>query len=558
MVAIIKSNFCYIVIVLSILLCSTVSGQIINNLVRTEESTPLKIAEITIITHLNVDGSLFYEETIGLVYYTTLDRNCENCSLIVRTHKFPLPRYSIFSPGLKVSDVLTGDEFKEVYYFESLWHCDNEYIFNRTDNTLELCTSDKKQIKVKITGLILPVLDKPTSDICTNLTDKIYNNIVLLLPSTDYEYFTSISTLGGDDVLIDSPPDSCFIDYNGTQIGQLKYIPLYNGDICQGNIEGKNFTLGFNLTSVGYNQRQIQARKDAELLELQRQSMNASIIASNAAEKSASYTLVLAFFTLLLAIATMALAVHSWGAVNEAKSNVKLTGISIERGRKKYLLQKITLLVQYCDSNILHFEKLNFELMHNTFELANIQNLRIWENRYTEGRLDDVYQEFLSDYPDIQKKINIFQQKRDKLNLLLTSLVKIFFTEDYTKYYNRAVEDFKTEGMSLGEYEHICRCAIRVIQKFLMTAVDYKDCGYTLSQGGPEHTNKFWTVVCLPQYTKFESNDKSKKLRTNIKDLSEDLKKISEEIRTSLVDIKTNLSKYYKISPDEIRDVSNP
>lgn len=269
-----------------------------------KSSVNLKINDILIKTKLNRDGSIDFSQVIG-GEYNFKNQSIEN-TIIQPEFYFP-PNSPISMDSLVIEDVQRHLKFEPRYRFENFF-CDGFYVVNKNKNSITLCTKASRQIKIVMGGKILSNLNYSTFNQCGQMGNEVTNYVSIPYLPTDYSYDISFIAEGGEGVMMDPLSESACQDPQNSTLNALKLnvFPHPNGFRCDGKVLPipSNKIRDFILTLSGKDEIKIKDTDEKELKNLQKQNINASIAASNAAIATSKATNWNAFFTLILAILT--------------------------------------------------------------------------------------------------------------------------------------------------------------------------------------------------------------------------------------------------------------
>lgn len=282
---------------------------------------PFKIEEGIIEAKLNRDGSVVYTQTIGGKY--NLPQELDLDGLILP--EFFLPKNSEVSPEISVTELLSNNKFEQRYEFEG--YCDGTYIFDRSKNKITICLKVAKQTKIKISAIILPNLNRTEFKSCIDLSDTISNYLNIGFPATNYQYHITVETQGGEGVKMEEVGEDACQDVKGLnlKVSNMKSYPKTNGMLCQGTVLQlpSDKVFGIDLRLGGIDQIKIIEREQEELKNLQKQNINASIIASQATNIIKYTSIVNSVLTAILVLATIFYAYTTHATLEEDKKTKK-------------------------------------------------------------------------------------------------------------------------------------------------------------------------------------------------------------------------------------------
>ena len=132
-----------------------------------------EIEEFIIDAVLHNDDSVSYSQTIGLKYKETTLFSADNTT----NYSFFLPQSKIDATDIKVKELLSGVEFKKVYFLEN--DCHGQFIFYRDKNIIKLCTKIQKQYKFNVKTTILSNKNYSTYLNCNNTTHSVSNDLII-------------------------------------------------------------------------------------------------------------------------------------------------------------------------------------------------------------------------------------------------------------------------------------------------------------------------------------------------------------------------------------------
>ena len=266
------------------------------------DQVPLKLEEIVIDATLNLDESIDYSETLGLVYNFSGDKYK---SLGVMLPEFSLPAGELY-PEINVSYVIGKHGLTRVYSFTSD-NCSDEFVYNPAENTVELCLLPEDQSRIRIETTILSSMDLLTYEQYQKKTDYVANQINITLPASKNGYLFSMKIEGGVGVLIQNITGTICKDITNdtTSASTMRLIPTVNGIICQGTIVPSDGKPANKVLAIqGLNEQKIIERNQEQLTVLQNENINASIRASNAVVSATNATFLNVILTIAIALFT--------------------------------------------------------------------------------------------------------------------------------------------------------------------------------------------------------------------------------------------------------------
>jgi len=285
------------------------------------QSVPLRLEELIIDAKLNLDESVDFTETLGLVYNSTAVQ-ADIKSLVLPD--FYLPQGSEVYPDIKVTDLIAGKELTRVYFFDE--NCTDKFIYHEDENAVQLCIQPEDQMRIQIEAIVLSTDDMQEQEWDREKDNNLSNPLTLVLPPNDYSYFASMKIEGGEGVVIQDINGIVCKDSNAEAAGasDLKLIPIANGILCQGDIQPSN---GKSVTTVlavqGINEKSILQKQQDELNTMQKESINASIRSSDAAISLSNSTSMTVLLTIVIALFTGASVYVTMINLRESKKTSK-------------------------------------------------------------------------------------------------------------------------------------------------------------------------------------------------------------------------------------------